>query len=118
MSHIVTVKTALANKRRVVASCEALKLPTPVEGVHQVYTRKVEGLGVKLPKWHYPVVVGNDGETTYDNSLGHWGDIARLHELEAKYAEITTLEAYAQVPYLHMDRQETAEDVILTLTLA
>lgn len=47
---------------------------------------KVTGLAFKLPGWHYPVVVTDDGQLYYDNFAGYWGDINELNKVIQAYS--------------------------------
>ena len=56
MSHTVTIQTQVKDAAAVRSACQRLALPAPVQGKHRLFSGEVEGLAVKLPDWHYPVV--------------------------------------------------------------
>lgn len=57
------------------------------EGIHSVYTNKIFGLGFRLPKWRYPLVLGgDDGSLSYDNYGGTWGDAKDIDRLNGEYS--------------------------------
>jgi hypothetical protein len=87
LSHIVTIKTEIRDAAAVRAACQRRQLPPPVEGVHEVYTSQVAGLGVQLPDWTYPVVCQlESGEVRYDNYEGEWGEQRHLDAFLQGYA--------------------------------
>jgi len=86
MSHIVTVKTKVTDTRALVEAAERMEgVRVLGEGSHRLYQGAVDGLGIQLPGWNYPVVVKEDGTVVYDNYNGYWGDIDRLDELMQAY---------------------------------
>lgn len=95
MSHIVSVQTEVRDPAALAAACQRLQLAPPKPGRFKLYDSEVEGLGVSLRDWVYPVVCQTEtGQVRYDNYNGGWGDIARLHELLQRYAvEKAALEA-------------------------
>ena len=98
MSHNVTIKTEVRDAAAVRAACQRLRLPTPVEGVHELYAGYVAGLGVQLPDWHYPVVCDlATGQVQYDNYEGSWGAQRHLDAFLQGYAvEKAKIEARRQ----------------------
>ncbi len=98
MSHVVTIQTEVRDEFVVRRVCERLKLPEPVEGRHQLFAREVEGLGVQLPDWRYPLVCELPaGKLHYDTYNGRWGDPQELNRFLQLYAtEKATLEARRQ----------------------
>ena len=98
MSHIVTIKTEVRDANAVRAACQRLRLPSPVQGVHRLFSGEVAGLGVQLPNWRYPVVCQlESGQLQYDNYNGRWGNQAQLDGLLQAYAvEKAKIEARRQ----------------------
>jgi hypothetical protein len=95
MSHIVTIKTQLRDPAALVAACQRLGHPQPVQGTAELYSESATGWIVQLPHWLYPVVVQPEsGEAHYDNYGGSWGNPAELDKLLQAYAvEKTKIEA-------------------------
>ncbi len=86
MSQVVTVRTEIRDRSALVNACARLNLEAPVEGTHQLYSGKAVGMGVKLPRWKYPVVANlKTGEVKFDNYEGHWGDESELDKLVQRY---------------------------------
>ena len=116
MSHIVTIQTRIRDVQALRQACEKLKLEQPTLGKTRLYLTEAEGWQVHLSGWHYPVVVHPEtGELFYDNYGGHWGDIARLHQLLQIYAvEKTRIEARRKGQRLI---EQPLEDGSIRLTL-
>ena len=89
MSHVVQIQTQVRDPAAVVAACERLKLPVPIQQTVKLFSDTVTGLAVQLPGWNYPVVCDvASGELKYDNFNGHWGN---QHELD-KFLQIYATE--------------------------
>ena len=98
MSHIVHIQTEVRDPLAISSACTRLSLPQPVEGEHQLFTNRVTGLAVQLPRWQYPIVCQTDsGQLQYDNYGGRWGDPAQLDRFLQGYAvEKAKIEARRQ----------------------
>ena len=98
MSHVVTIKTEIRDPESLTAACRRRQLPPPVRGAHPLYQTTVEGWGVQLPEWRYPVVCQTDtGQLHFDDFEGRWGDPRHLELFLQAYAvERATLEARRQ----------------------
>ena len=116
MSHIVSIRTEVRDQAAVQAACSRLKWSTPVVGVHKLFTRTVEGLGVQAPRWRFPIVCNlATGELSYDNYEGRWGDLVELDRFKQSYAvEKTKLEARKQGRYVS---EQTLADGSVQLTV-
>ena len=69
MSHIVIIKTEVRDP----AATGRGHLPPPLPAAHLVYKTTVEGWGVQLPEWRYPVVCQTEtGQLHFDNFGGRW----------------------------------------------
>ena len=87
MSHIVEIKTQVKDANAVRAACDRLRLPSPVQGTHRLFSGQAIGLGVQLPDWRYPVVCNlSSGELKYDNYNGRWGEQRHLDAFLQAYA--------------------------------
>ena len=95
MSHVVTIQTRVHDPVAIVAACQRLGLPAPVQGTARLYSGEATGLLVQLPGWQYPVVLDTaTGEVRYDNFGGRWGEQTQLDRFLQLYAvEKTKLEA-------------------------
>ena len=95
MSHIVRIQTQVRDEAAVRAACYRRQLAEPIAGRHQLYSREVEGLAVRLRDWTYPVVCQlQTGELQYDNFGGRWGQQQELDQFLQAYAvERTRIEA-------------------------
>lgn len=95
MSHIVTIAPKVHDPVAVLAACQRLKWPEPVQGTATLFSGEATGLLVKLPEWVYPVVVDTaTGQVAYDNFEGSWGDPKQLDRFLQIYAvEKAKLEA-------------------------
>ena len=98
MSHIVEIKTQIKDAAAVRAGCNRLRLPTPIEGTHRLFSGEATGLGVQLPDWKYPLVCElSTGQLKYDNYGGRWGEQQHLDALLQAYAvEKSKIEARRQ----------------------
>ena len=98
MSHIVHIQTEVRDPIAISSACTRLSLPQPVQGEHQLFTKRVAGLGIQLPRWQYPVVCQTEtGQLQYDNYGGRWGEQIQLDRFLQSYAaEKAKLEARRQ----------------------
>lgn len=98
MSNIVHIQTEVRDPLAISSACARLSLPQPVEGEHQLFTNRVKGLAVQLPRWQFPIVCQTDtGRVQYDNFEGRWGEPAQLDRFLQGYAvEKAKIEARRQ----------------------
>lgn len=98
MSHIVHIQAEVRDPIAISSACKRLSLSQPIEGEHQLFTNRVKGLAVQLPRWQYPIVCQTDtGRVQFDNYEGRWGDPSQLDRFLQGYAvEKATLEARRQ----------------------
>lgn len=98
MSHIVSIQTQIRDKVAVEAACSRLQWPAPVQDRFKLFSTTVEGLGVRAPRWNYPIVCElTSGQLHYDNFEGRWGDPKFLDQFKQAYAvEKAKLEARRQ----------------------
>lgn len=93
MSHTMDIQMELHDRRALEAACKRLRIKTEY-GKHRLHATTEDGIGVFLGGWRYPIVIKDTGTVCYDNYNGHWGNMQKLHELEAYYGlEKTKLEA-------------------------
>ena len=87
MSHIVTIRTQIRDPAALSAACKRLNLSEPTIGTAELFSARASGLIVKLPGWHYPVVVNTaTGSIEFDNYGGAWGNQKELDKLLQAYA--------------------------------
>jgi hypothetical protein len=87
MSHIVSIKTRFRDPLAVAAACRRLGLGQPTDGTAELFAGTASGLIVRLPGWHYPVVIDTTtGGVQFDNYGGAWGSRAELDKLLQAYA--------------------------------
>lgn len=92
MSHTMDIQMELHDRRALEVACRRLNIKVE-PGKHKLHASVEEGIGVFLDGWRYPIVI-KDGTVRYDNYNGHWGNVLKLHELEAYYGlEKARLEA-------------------------
>lgn len=117
MSHTVTIKASVTDKRALAAACQRLGLAAPVEGKHTLYERSVyEGMAVQLPNWNYPVVFNTEtGNVAYDNFGGHWGDMAEYEKLMQAYAVARATQEASMQGYV--TSEETLPDGSIRITV-
>ena len=98
MSHIVEIKTQVKDATAVRSACDRLRLPSPVQGTHRLFSGHANGLGVQLPDWRYVVVCNlSSGELKYDNYNERWGEQRHLDAFLQSYAvEKAKIEARRQ----------------------
>lgn len=98
MSHIVHIQAEVRDPIAISMACTRLILPQPVAGEHQLFTNRVSGLAVQLPRWRYPIVCqAETGHVQYDNYEGRWGEPAQLDRfLQGYVVEKAKLEARRQ----------------------
>jgi hypothetical protein len=116
VSHIVQIETQVRDPAAVMAACERLKLPPPIEGTTKLYSGEATGLAVQLPDWRYPAVFDTEtGQVQYDNYRGCWGDQKQLDRFLQAYAvEKAHIEARSLG---HTVFEEPLEDGSIRLTV-
>ena len=93
MSHTMNIQMELHDRRAIEAACMRLNIKVE-QGKHKLHATVEDGIGVFLDGWRYPIVIQENGTVKYDNYNDYWGNIQKLHELEAYYGiEKAKLEA-------------------------
>ncbi len=93
MSHTMDIQMELHDRRALEVACRRLNIKVE-PGKHKLHASVEDGIGVFLNGWRYPIVITENETIRYDNYNGHWGNIQKLHELEAYYGlEKSKLEA-------------------------
>ena len=87
MSHTLSLQLSLTDLDALAVAagrCGALVLGA---GAYRLFEGKeaIQGVGVQLEGWNFPVIVCSDGSIKYDNMEGAWGAPERLHDLVAYY---------------------------------
>lgn len=107
MSHTISVKVEIKDKHALAAAVERLGGRVLGEGTHALYQGSVQGFGLILPDWKYPIVLDEAGNLAYDDYGGRWGDAADIQRLTDGYAiEAAVSAAQSQGWYVerHDDR--------------
>ncbi len=88
MSHIVQIKTEVRDENCVRLACKRLGIEEPTSGRHTLFAgQTAEGLAVKLPNWHFPIVINlTSGAVDFDNYNGSWGSQKELDTFLQGYA--------------------------------
>jgi len=82
MSHTLKMSNVKLDLEKVKQAAAFLKLRVKENQTVQFYDHSTaKGLAVELPGWRYPLVIGNDGQMTYDNYNGQWGKTQELQKL-------------------------------------
>lgn len=119
MSHSISIKaTEMKSEIHLAAACNRLKLELPVKGLHTMFDgQEVQGNAVRLPEWHEPVVVKEDGSVVMDNYGGRWGKEIELDKLVQAY-KIEEIEANARMNAYSNITEEQLENGDIKLVLA
>lgn len=117
MSNLVKVQTQVTDEEILKLTCTMLQLPAPKSGQHTVYSQRVQGLAVQLPRWNYPVVFDlAERRCVYDNYEGHWGDIKELRTFTQRYAAEAAKSAAVAAGHLVEEFKE-GENIRLRVTM-
>lgn len=95
MSHTLKVKTKFTDLAIAEATARELHCEIVRGNVKLFDGTTVNGIGVKLPGWRYPVAIdGKTGDASFDNYGGSWGKTCELDKFTQLYAvNKTTAEA-------------------------
>lgn len=87
MSHTATIQTQVTDLTAITTACKEMGLPLPVHQDKVHFGGTVQsGICVKLPGWHYPVVIDlKTGSMKYDNYGGAWGAQEHLSKFMQTY---------------------------------
>lgn len=86
MSHAATIKTQFLHEehiRRAAEICGAKYDPEVIR--RQVSNKSAVGRAVTLNGWYLPIVIAENGEVTYDDYNGHWGDMKKFEQFKQAY---------------------------------
>jgi len=87
MSHVVTVEAKCTDEGAIRAACRRLGAECLGYGRHALYQGPLNGLGVQLKGWQYPLVINTgSGQVRFDNYEGRWGDARELDRFKQAYA--------------------------------
>lgn len=118
MSHTVTIKASVTDKRAIAAACQRLGLAAPVDGAHMLYERRqaINGTAVQLPNWNYPVVFNTEtGDVAYDNFNGYWGNMSEYEKFMQAYAVARATQEASMQGYV--TSEETLPDGSIRVTV-
>jgi len=83
-SHTARIKVEYADAASLQAAVAALGGTWLGHGNHRLFEGQAMGHGFTLPGWQYPIVL-QDGELSYDDYSGAWGNVADLERLKVAY---------------------------------
>lgn len=86
-SHTLKVNTKFKNADAINQAAQRMGATFLGHGKHKLFAGTVEGIGVKLPSWRYPIVIDKEGQIHYDNYEGAWGDEKILDQFRANYID-------------------------------
>lgn len=87
MSHTLTVETKFLDARAVENAAREMSCEIVRGEIALFDGTKIQGIGVKLPGWYYPVAINlQTGEAKYDNYNGKWGNQEHLNRFTQLYA--------------------------------
>lgn len=102
MSHKLTLKDVVLNQKKTLEMFrmypqlfQGWKISENVESKFFLGSDRVQGLAITPPRWHYPIVVDDNGVVHYDNYNGVWGDmkdVARLVSLHDGFTSLGSLD--------------------------
>ena len=118
MSHTSKIKTDLTFNERMKqvlnSACKKLGLELKPWGKHKLYSSTEEGFAVKLPGWHYPIVL-NEAGIAKDDYNGHWGKPAELEKFMRRVVAEKTIVEARRKGYI-VNEVEKDGEIRLTLT--
>ena len=95
------VKTQMKNMEALKQAVKSLK-GTILDGdTHRLFSGTVKGVGIKLPKWNYPLVLKEDGTLAYDDYNGRWGDKNDIKKLQQEYTLHAAIQGALQFGYMY-----------------
>ena len=87
MSHTLTVKAKFLDPHAAEMAAREMGCEFLRGEIKLFDGTKVNGVGVKLPGWKYPVAINTaTGEAKYDNYNGRWGEQSQLDKFTQLYA--------------------------------
>jgi hypothetical protein len=112
MSHTVTIDIKMKNKEALVKAAESMNAEILGEGTHRLFGSSHQGLGIKLPKWNFPIVVDESGTAFYDNYNGAWGNPADVARLADGYAQAVVEQECENLGWYHERNEATGEVIV------
>lgn len=83
-SHTARIKVDYSDADALKAAVAALGGNWLGHGIHRLYEGPATGYGFRLPGWTYPIVL-QEGELSFDDFGGVWGNVADLERLRGAY---------------------------------
>ena len=121
-SHTARIKVEFTDTNALQRAVEFLGGYWIGPGTHKLFEGPVTGQGFTLPGWRFPLVLGSDGQLSYDDYRGAWGDVALIEKLRSEYIHAVAERAAQELGWL---TERTAEgDLVIhhnsggTLTVA
>lgn len=99
MSHTIKTKVNIRDVKLLEAAVRVLGGEVIGDGKHQQYSGRINGWGFKLPGWRYPLAFA-DGELSYDDFGGVWGNRSDIGALTEAYALEALKDRAAQLGWM------------------
>ena len=93
MSHTASVQVHFRDREALADACRELGFPLEHGNVTFYDQQTHSGDIIRLPGWHYPIVVEAPETVRMDHYEGRWGDIAHFHHLKQTYAVYASIRA-------------------------
>ena len=93
MSHTATVQVHFRDREALADACRELGFSLE-HGTVTFHDRQTHsGDVIRLPGWHYPIVIETPETVRMDNYDGWWGDIVHFHRLKQGHAVHASIRA-------------------------
>lgn len=105
MSETVTVAVKFKPGEALTRAVERMKGKIIGQGTHKLYATSETGFAFTLPKWHFPLIIRENGSLAFDDYKGQWGDRSQLNDLQQEYA-LQAAQCKAEELGLYCERNE------------
>lgn len=104
-SHTTCVEVEIRSKEAFAASAQRIGGTVIGEGTHALFSSQEAGFAVRLPGWHYPIVLTDKG-LKMDHYNGHWGNPKDIDRLVGYYAIEAAREKAFALGWVSQDQGE------------
>jgi hypothetical protein len=115
VSHTATVEIHFRDPEALADACRELGFPLEHGSVTFYDQQIASGEVIRLPGWHYPIVVETPETVRMDNFDGRWGDIAHFRRLKQTYAVHASIRAVQRTGRRVLQRIEQSGHVQLVV---